>query len=102
MAYETRFKSEETDRLFDAILKLEDREECYRLFEDLCTIKEIRAMAQRFQVAYLLSEEKTYSEIEKITGDSTATISRINKCLSYGADGYQLILKKMKEDGPQD
>lgn len=102
MAYETRFKSEETDRLFDAILKLEDREECYRLFEDLCTIKEIRAMAQRFQVAYLLSEEKTYSEIERITGASTATISRINKCLSYGADGYQLILKKMKEDGPQD
>ena len=102
MAYETRFKSEEMDRLFDAILKLENREECYRLFEDLCTIKEIRAMAQRFQVAYLLSEEKTYSEIEKITGASTATISRINKCLSYGADGYQLILKRMKEDETQD
>ncbi|MBR2575853.1 MAG: TrpR-like protein YerC/YecD [Firmicutes bacterium] len=102
MAYETRFKSEEMDRLFDAILKLKDREECYRLFEDLCTIKEIRAMAQRFQVAYLLSEEKTYSEIEGITGASTATISRINKCLSYGADGYQLILKRMKEDGSQD
>ena len=102
MAYETRFKSDETDRLFDAILKLENREECYRLFEDLCTIKEIRAMAQRFQVAYLLSEEKTYSEIERITGASTATISRINKCLSYGADGYQLILKRMKEDETQD
>ena len=102
MAYETRFKSDETDRLFDAILKLKDREECYRLFEDLCTIKEIRSMAQRFQVAYLLSEEKTYSEIEKITGASTATISRINKCLSYGADGYQLILKRMKEDETQD
>ncbi len=102
MAYETRFKSDETDRLFDAILKLENREECYRLFEDLCTIKEIRSMAQRFQVAYLLSEEKTYSEIEKITGASTATISRINKCLSYGADGYQLILKRMKEDETQD
>ena len=97
MAYETRFKSEETDRLFDAILDLKDREECYRLFEDLCTIKEIRSMAQRFQVAYLLSEEKTYSEIEKITGASTATISRINKCLSYGADGYRLILDRMKE-----
>ena len=102
MAYETRFKSDETDRLFDAILKLKDREECYRLFEDLCTIKEIRSMAQRFQVAYLLSEEKTYSEIEKITGASTATISRINKCLSYGADGYQLILKRMIEDETQD
>ena len=98
MAYETRFKSEETDRLFDAILKLKDQEECYRLFEDLCTIKEIHSMAQRFQVAYLLSEEKTYSEIEKITGASTATISRINKCLGYGADGYQLILKRMKEE----
>ena len=102
MAYETRFKSDETDRLFDAVLQLKDREECYRLFEDLCTIKEIRAMAQRFQVAYLLSEEKTYSEIEKITGASTATISRINKCLSYGADGYQLILKRMNENEPQE
>ena len=98
MAYETRFKNDETDRLFDAILKLEDREECYRLFEDLCTIKEIRSMAQRFQVAYLLSEEKNYSEIEKITGASTATISRINKCLGYGADGYRLILDRMKEE----
>ena len=98
MAYETRFKNDETDRLFDAILKLEDREECYRLFEDLCTIKEIRSMAQRFQVAYLLSEEKTYSEIEKITGASTATISRINKCLGYGADGYRMILDRMKEE----
>ncbi|MBR6503481.1 MAG: TrpR-like protein YerC/YecD, partial [Firmicutes bacterium] len=67
MAYETRFKSDEIDRLFDAILQLKDRDECYRLFEDLCTIKEIRAMGQRFHVAYLLSEEKTYSEIEKIT-----------------------------------
>ena len=98
MAYETRFKNDETDRLFDAILKLENREECYRLFEDLCTIKEIRSMAQRFQVAYLLNEEKTYSEIEKITGASTATISRINKCLGYGADGYRLILDRMKEE----
>lgn len=96
MTYKTKFTSEETDKLFEAILKLESIEECYRFFEDLCTIKEIQSLTQRFQVACLLEEEKTYSEIEKETGASTATISRINKCLLYGADGYRLILEKMK------
>lgn len=96
MGYEAKFQNEEIDKLFDAILKLESREECYRFFEDICTIKEIQSMSQRFQVAYLLDQEKTYSEIEKITGASTATISRINKCLVYGAEGYKLILDKMK------
>lgn len=96
MGYEAKFQNEEIDKLFDAILKLESREECYRFFEDICTIKEIQSMSQRFQVAYLLDQDKTYSEIERITGASTATISRINKCLVYGAEGYKLILDKMK------
>lgn len=98
MSYKSKFQSEEIEQLFGAILKLENLEECYRFFEDVCTIKEIQSLAQRLQVARLLSEEKTYSEIEKITGASTATISRINKCLGYGADGYKLILEKMKKD----
>ena len=96
MGYKAKFQSEETDKLFEAVLKLENVEECYRFFEDLCTIKEIQSLSQRFQVACLLEEDKTYSEIERITGASTAAISRINKCLLYGADGYKLILEKLK------
>ena len=90
MAYASKFKSKEIDGLFDAVLTLKDKDDCYRFFEDLCTINEIQAMAQRLQVAKLLNEKKTYSEIEQITGASTATISRINKCLVYGADGCQI------------
>ena len=96
MGYKAKFQSQLTDKLFEAVLKLENVEECYRFFEDLCTIKEIQSLSQRFQVACLLEEDKTYSEIERITGASTATISRINKCLLYGADGYKLILEKLK------
>ena len=91
MAFESKIKSEEVDELCDAILTLKDREDCYRFFTDICTINEIRAISQRLQVAKLLSEKKTYSEIEEITKPSTATISRINKCLVYGADGYRLV-----------
>lgn len=97
MTYESKFKREDIDELFKAILLLEDEEDCYRFFEDICTINEIHAIAQRLQVAKLLSEKKTYSEIEDITKASTATISRINKCLVYGADGYQRILKKLDD-----
>ena len=97
MAYESKFKSDEIDELFRAVLMLEDEEDCYRFFEDICTINEIHAIAQRLQVAKLLSENKTYNEIESITKASTATISRINKCLVYGAEGYQRILARMKE-----
>lgn len=97
MAYSSKFKSKETEGLFEAILKLENKEECYRFFEDLCTINEIQAMAQRLQVAKLLKEKKTYTEIESKTKASTATISRINKCLNYGADGYNLILEKLEK-----
>lgn len=98
MTYSPKFKANDTDLLFDAILKLESREECYRFFEDLCTIKEIQSLSQRFEVATLLDEDKKYNEIETATGASTATISRINKCLVYGADGYRLILDRLKND----
>ncbi len=95
MAYDSKFKREDIDELFKAILLLENEEDCYRFFEDICTINEIHAIAQRLQVAKLLSENKTYSEIENMTKASTATISRINKCLIYGADGYKRILERM-------
>ena len=97
MAYESRFKREDIDELFKAILLLQDEEECYRFFEDICTVNEIHAIAQRLQVAKLLSENKTYSEIENITKASTATMSRINKCLVYGSDGYRRILERMAQ-----
>ena len=97
MAYESKFKRPNIDELFEAVLTLKDMEDCYRFFEDICTINEIHAIAQRLQVAKLLSEKKTYNEIESTTGASTATISRINKCLVYGADGYKRVLAGMKE-----
>ena len=97
MAYESKFKRADIDELFEAILLLKDEEDCYRFFEDICTINEIHAIAQRLQVAKLLSEKKTYTEIEDLTNASTATISRINKCLVFGAVGYQRILKIMAD-----
>ena len=95
MSYESRFKSAEIDELFKAILALKTEEDCYRFFEDICTINEIHSISQRLHVAKLLYEHKTYSEIEEVTKASTATISRINKCLVYGADGYQRILERI-------
>lgn len=99
MAYESKFKKEEIDALFEAILALKDEEDCYRFFEDICTVNEIHAIAQRWNVAKLLDEKKTYNEIEELTKASTATISRINKCLVYGAEGYRRILDRLKEEG---
>lgn len=95
MAYESKFQREDIDELFDAVLTLKDREDCYRFFEDICTVNEIHAIAQRLQVARLLSEKHTYNEIEEATSASTATISRINKCLVYGADGYRRVLERL-------
>jgi len=97
MEYESKFKRDDIDDLFKGILTLEDEEDCYRFFEDICTINEIHSIAQRLQVAKLLNEKKTYSEIEEKTNASTATISRINKCLVYGSEGYKRVLSKMKE-----
>jgi len=97
MSYQSKIKDRFTDALFEAILKLENMEECYRFFEDICTIKELQSISQRLEVAKLLKQGKTYSEIEKTTGASTATISRVNRSLHYGADGYKLILEKIGE-----
>ncbi len=87
------------DDLFRAILNLKDIDECSNFFEDLCTISELRAMEQRFQVAQMLDEGRIYSDIARETGASTATISRVNKCLTYGSDGYRTALDRMKENG---
>ena len=80
------------DKLFDAVLKLKSKEDCYKFFEDVCTIKELQDVEQRLEVAYLLKDKKNYQEICKITGASTATISRVNKCLLYGKGGYNLVI----------
>jgi len=95
MSYESKFKNQATDDLFKAIMTLEDEEDCYRFFEDICTVNEIHALAQRLQVAKLLSAHKTYHDIEASTGASTATISRINRCLVYGADGYKRVIERL-------
>ncbi len=93
----SKIKDGMTDSLFEAILKLESLEECYAFFEDICTINEIKSLAQRLEVAKLLEQKVTYTEIQTITGASTATISRVNRCLAYGSDGYKLILERIKK-----
>ena len=93
-----KIKNEAVDHLFQAILCLESLEECYNFFEDLCTITELRAMEQRFEVARMLDEGRIYSDIVRETGASTATISRVNKCLTYGTDGYRNVLYRLKAD----
>lgn len=93
-----KLRSPATDALFEAILSLETVDECYKFFEDACTIKEILDISQRYEVARLLSEKKNYQEISKETGASTATISRVAKCISYGSDGYALVLERLKEN----
>lgn len=95
MVYNSKIKSKQADSLFEAVLSLENMDECYRFFEDICTIKEIQAIAQRLEVAKLLKNNKTYNEIEEATGASTATISRINRSLNYGADGYKIVFEKL-------
>lgn len=85
------------NRLFQAILNLESLDECYSFFEDICTIKEIQDISQRLEVAKLLSQNISYLEISKQTGASTATISRVNKCLLYGNDGYKTALERLKK-----
>ncbi len=91
---QSRIKDENTDFLFDCILKLDSIDECYAFFEDLCTIPEIRAMAQRAVVAKLLCDKKVYNDIVAETGASTATISRVNRSLSYGAGGYDIVFNR--------
>ena len=89
-------RTEATDALFDAILSLESREECYNFFEDLCTVKEISDMAQRLEAARLLLDGSTYDQIVKAVEISTATISRINRCIQYGSGGYRDTIEKVR------
>ena len=95
--YHSRLESKELDDVFQAILSLGDLTECYRFFEDMCTINELQAMAQRWQVARQLDAGVTYQEIAHKFNASTATISRVNRCLEYGAGGYRLILDRLKK-----
>ena len=97
----SKIKNDETDFLFQAVLKLEPMEECYKFFEDLCTVQEIKAMSQRIVVAKMLSDGKVYSEIVKKTGASTATISRVNRSLEYGCDAYPMIFERIGQDDTQ-
>ena len=92
-----KLKELKLDELFAAILSLETIEECYRFFDDLCTVQELKAISQRLHVAKMLSEQRVYSDIVAETGASTATISRVNRSLSYGSDGYKLVLQRMNQ-----
>ena len=85
------------DHLFDAILCLQNKEECYSFFEDLCTVNELLSLSQRFEVASMLRDKKTYLEIAEKTGASTATISRVNRSLNYGDVGYELVFTRMQD-----
>ena len=97
MAEKNPRRNETIDALFDAILSLETREECYDFFEDLCTVKEISDMAQRLEAAMLLLDGSTYEQIVKTVEISTATISRINRCIQYGTGGYRQTIEKVRE-----
>jgi TrpR-related protein YerC/YecD len=90
-----KLRSPESDRLFRAVLALREVEECYRFFEDLCTVAELKELGQRLEVARLLAERATYQEIVARTGASTATVSRVKRALEYGADGYKLVLARL-------
>lgn len=92
-----KLRNESTDLLFESILTLKSVDECYSFFEDICTIKEIQSIAQRVVVAKMLTEGSVYSDIVEATGASTATISRVNRSLNYGSDGYKIAFKRLEE-----
>ncbi len=94
----TKLKEMNVEYLFKAVLSLKTMEECYAFFEDLCTVPELKALSQRLQVAKMLNEHRVYSDIVQETGASTATISRVNRSLNYGSDGYHIIFERLKED----
>ena len=95
--YVSKLQSEELDSLFSALLELKDVSECYRFFEDLCTVAEMTSIAQRWEVARMLDQGVTYQQIAHDLNVSTATISRVNRCLAYGAGGYRLILDRLRK-----
>ena len=94
--FEPKVKTEQTDLLMKAVLELRTEEDAYRFFEDICTIAELKSIAQRLEVAALLRRKVTYQEIVRITGASSATISRVNRALLYGADGYNQVLEALE------
>ena len=91
-------ESKYTELLVEILLSLETREECYKLLADLCTIREVKDMGQRIEVARLLKDRRTYAEISQLTGASTATISRVNRCLLYGEGGYEMALGRLSDN----
>ena len=91
-----KIHTEAVDDLFDAILTLKDKEECYRFFEDICTVNELLSIPQRFAVAKMLKDKRTYHDIAEKTGASTATISRVNRSLNYGNDGYDIVFNRVE------
>ena len=95
--FEPKVKNRQTDMLMNAVIRLHDLEDAYRFFEDLCTIPEIRSISQRLEVADLLRKKETYQRIAEETGASSATISRVNRALNYGADGYNRVLDDMEK-----
>ena len=96
MAYTGKLREPMLDHLFQAVLLLENTDECYQFFEDICTVAELKSIAQRLQVAKMLQGSYTYGEIASQTGASTATISRVKRALYYGAEGYQTVLAKLE------
>ena len=92
-----KIRTPEVEQLFKAILQLQNTEECFEFFEDLCTINELLSLSQRYEVARMLREQRTYHEIAEKTGASTATISRVNRSLNYGNDGYDMVMKRLGE-----
>ncbi|MBP7402174.1 MAG: hypothetical protein KBA30_06120 [Clostridia bacterium] len=94
-----KLRDESVDLLFDAVLSLGNRQECYSFFEDICTVSEIKSLASRLHVAILLQKGMKYTDICELTGASTATISRVNRSLFYGADGYLTVLDRLRKDG---
>ena len=93
-----KIKTEAVDHLFEAVLCLESKEECYAFFEDLCTVNELLSLSQRYEVATMLKDGRTYLDIAEKTGASTATISRVNRSLNYGNDGYELIFSRLNQN----
>lgn len=92
-----KFKGIKLDELFEAILSLENMEECYAFFDDLCTVQELKSISQRLQVAKMLDEQRVYSDIVAETGASTATISRVNRSLHYGSEGYRIVFDRLEK-----
>lgn len=96
-----KLRGEQLDELFDAILSLKDREECYRFFDDIATMSEITSLAQRLLVAKMLNEGRTYHAIVEESSASTTTISRVKRCLTYGNDGYKMVLERLEKNEPK-